>query len=226
MTFPTGLFPRDREKVLSSFDALDIASGRAVQDFFGGLTVSGATILPALSNVAWNSHNVSTGATANGTTPVVRIDEDFDVLLNKSIKIEGDVILTIPHAMQNATTGTHSMFAQTKIEKVSEGNVEQLGLEISGAVLSSNTSAEFERKNTALKIEVPRTSFKKGDKLRLNIQVWGWRASGDLVVFLGHDPNGRTIGDFEVFPSPPITPSWDAASPSVLKAQVPIVIDI
>ena len=226
MTFPTGLFPRDRERTLRSFDALDISTGRAVQDFFGGVTVSGSTIINKLSNVEWNSHNVSTGATSDGTSPVARIDKDFDVTFDKSIKVEGDVILTIPTAMQNSTTGSHSMFAQAKIEHVdTSGTATQLGLEISGAVLQSATATTFEIKNNALKIKVPRTTFKSGEILRLNTQVWGWRASGTFVVFLGHDPAGRFTGDFEVFPSPPITPTWDAISPPVLKAQVPIVIE-
>lgn len=226
MTFPTGLFPRDREKAFASFDALDISTGRAVQDFYGGLTVSGSTLIPALSNVPWNSHNVTTGATADVTSPTVRIDEDFDVTFNKSVKIEGDVIITIPTAMQNSTTDVHSMFPQAKIEHVKDGTATQLGLEISGAVLSSGTATTNEIKNSSLKITVPKTQFGIGDKLRLNVQVWGWRAAGDFVVFLGHDPNGRTTGNFEVFPAPPITLSWDAQSPSVLKAQVPFVIDI
>ena len=137
---------------------------------------------------------------------------DFDVEFNRPVIIKGDAIVNIPFWFN---TGGANNFASTitaSIRKVTTAGETDL---VSGsAIIAENFpgagSGEY---MTGIKVDVPNTSFKKGETLRLTI-LNTVNAQGG-TIYLGHDPMSRlSLG--------PLT--WTITTSTT--AHIPFVIDI
>jgi hypothetical protein len=70
-------------------------------------------------------------------------------------------------------------------------------------------------------LDIPKTTFKKGETLRLTVEQWGMVSDGAATAkfFFGHDPRGRAT----TTPESPITFGTDVSTSNFF---VPVRIDL
>tara|TARA_Y100000310_G_scaffold289909_1_gene316656 strand:+ start:2429 stop:3109 length:681 start_codon:yes stop_codon:yes gene_type:complete len=226
MTFPTGLFPRDREKALTSFEFIDIASGSAVTNFYGGMKLNdGLTPTYVLSNGTFWSDYVATGVKSTSTTFGVRQELNFDATFDKPLRIEGEIVMNIPYAQQrDGAPETMLSFPECRLFHLdADSNETQIGNTVSGATLSGHSTQK--QHNACMSVTAPLTGFKAGEGLRLEIKNYGKTTLGTGYYFIGHDPKQRTAATGEELVDT-ASATWSATDPSQLILKVPIKLDI
>jgi|TARA_Y100000296_G_C5128766_1_gene234323 hypothetical protein len=174
-----------------SVNFTDFATGKGIVDFFFG-TVAGSN---RLSETAWYSDlifkpgTVSVSATANQS-----LDEDFDVDFIKSVTIEGDAIATICWAIRNDEVyNSPEVYPIVKIRKW-DGSTET-------DIVSVTGTSKFPRMDSistlatdifSLKLTIPKTNFKKGESLRVSVELWQKsNGTSDMETIFLCDPMGR-----------------------------------
>lgn len=212
---------------LTSYDFIDISTGTGYRTYFGGAVASGAVTNYQLSDSEFYSDRITTiGHSAIGTGATsygLMQDLDFDVQFRIPQVLEGTAIIVVPRAISlssNQTSRTYDSYVYTKIRKW-DGSTET---EIAGASGSIMTAAGYDNQHqTAIKVVVPRTKFKKGDTLRVTAEHYlrFRNDNSDGSYAIGHDPKSRGYStlpnDTEV--------NW-ASCASIMTATIPFKVDI
>lgn len=187
------LFREEKEKVISSFDFIDIAKNRAVEVFYPAQVNRGQTKEYHLTNTRFPSSTTNSRvAVSNTGTYAVKHDCNFETLIEVPIIIEGDVIISTPFAIQGAASETGYAFVSAAL-LVSGASLTNLG-NVSGQILSKEGA--IEETLSSMKLTIPKTKIKKGEYLRANIQTWAKATGGTGYVWLGWDPmGGNTHGN-------------------------------
>lgn len=177
--------------VIATYDNYDFAEGTGIVNFRGfKYDVSGSTVY-GLSNQDNYSYSVETSTATADTTPAKRLDLDFDLTEFESPKtIKGTAIVSVPLGVDgNTAGGSTTGFIIAKIRKW-DGTTETeiaSGTSTTEAVNSGTINAV-----KTIKVDIPITSFKVGDTLRLTIEGWGKHPSGfEGYIAVGHDPQNR-----------------------------------
>jgi len=204
--------------IATSFDYVEIATGRGIKKFYGGDTASGASIVLSsttfYSDQGMSSSAINTAATYN-----------FDLELARPMDISDTAIVNVPVLLcVNASGGSPKTHVYTTAAKVSEGTEELLASGASycdGGGLAANLAEPY---MVATSFEIPRTHYKAGDTLRLKIET---EAPGiNSAVCIGHDPMNRDIPDWDKKNNCGSSSGGWGTSPTILTFHVPIVIDI
>jgi hypothetical protein len=174
--------------VLANYDFVDIASGTGYIKFYAGKTVD----LALLSNFSYyaNPSNSDSGTFTGGVSRIV-LDVDFDVLLNRPLDLKGTAIVNVPFYYNSG--GNVSIWYLKILVRKWDGATEtevasndSIGYSTSGAPYNGYQM-------TATDVTIPLTHYKKGETLRLTIQVWGYTTGGvNCQILISHDPAGRT----------------------------------
>lgn len=162
---------------LVNYDYIDIATGQKYIILYCGDVQTGADAnTPIMGvNVYYSQNGYTTFA-----NPAV-IDLDFDMPVDQTLEIRGDIILEIPNGSDQNNAGhllSGAMFY------VRSGSEVQIGDTDIGSTSANNTEDV-----TTIKITAPRTIVKKGDTLRMNINAG---ASPNTLTFF-HDPKDRDL---------------------------------
>jgi len=198
-----------------NIDFTELATGQSNVIFYAGdvnstsARVSGTTIL---SNNKFFSNN---GTSAAGATS----DIDFDVVLDKQLVVEGDAVINVPVYLRNTVGGAGDGWCTvTAIVRHWDGTTETDLVTGTSIVVASMAVASSDKTTLGtIKVNVPRTVFKKGETFRLTIQH-GTMAGTANDAAIGYDPMGRTD-----LPSAPLT-TWTTST--ILSISVPIEVDL
>jgi hypothetical protein len=206
-------FGQGSETNIASYDYVDIASGTGMIELYCGLATTSNKIM---SNIKFYSSHVSTyyatpGIQANWTTA---LDYDFDILINKPLTIKGNAMVNVPVAAYDPGTQARATCyirkwdgtTETDIVSGSSDPVIQVGAGSTGWLYGQS----------ATKLVVPQTNFKKGEYLRLTIVLEYKCTSASVFVAIGHDPMNRSVG---------LSGSWSTSIPTILLFQCPTRID-
>ena len=202
------------EAPLVTFSAIDIATGLARTNLYAGVASGGATtdeggggIIKAsgpLSNIPFFSSRISVimGPNENATLLF-----DMDFKLNQ--RIEGQSIVQIPYVFDaNDTLNTADI--NIVYEKIDiSGSVSIIASGAAKTIKGDNVSSGGVRSTL---IDIPRTTIKSGEKLRLRIYT---DHTIGRSLFIGTDPLNRAELQDKT-----------RAIPSQLIAQVPFKVDI
>ena len=109
------------------------------------------------------------------------IDIDFDVTINKPIRIEGTAIINIMHGTNTTTTPGSNTFTIT-LYKVIGMTETSLGSAVLIAPITNNGNTIS---TLACRIELSATNLKIGEKIRLNISA---PAIANTTEYIGTDP--------------------------------------
>lgn len=191
--------------VLPTYNFIDIISGTGYVNFYAGKTVD----LNLLSNFTYYSDTVATSSSVNPGAAALYLDNDFDVLLNRPMDMLGLGIVNVPVFINDNKV---SVYAVTTLRKWT-GAVE--------TDIVTNTSRTYTGgTNTysmlAVDLTIPLTHFKKGEYIRLTIQIYGANSDGVAhSLSYAHDPESRSTG-------------WDStgAVPSKLVFQCPVRLNL
>src|SRR3990167_5855674 len=189
------------ERGIASYDFFDIASGIGYSTFYAAETASGVYVLT--DNLLY-SHRVErnafhTAAATYGASAALYLN--FDASFNLPRQMRGDILVNLPLGLCSAfSSEVYYYFPEVFIWQISGDNQTLLG-STSGAIRQtpSIASGTYDYDYNALKINVDRTKLKKDDKLRVRAAIWTRSNSGNNAEgFIGHDPNNRASGAFDV----------------------------
>ena len=222
---------RRNPPILANYDAVDIASGTGYVTFYGGRmgingTIAGGNTsdLYVLSPEQFYSDTfVSNGAAFTGTAFLKNIDLDFDIMFNLPRTLKGQMIVNLTMGRQHTqTTLKIDMYPIIYVRKW-DGSTETAIANATGNEFrpSVDTTGVY-LKMACIPITIPTTHFKRGDFLRVTIELWGKTDSASLtgVLLLGNDPMGRLTQDgLSVFTFP-------AGYTSLLSVHAPFRMDL
>ena len=174
--------------VLPTYQFVDIVSGTGYITFYAGNTVD----KNCLSNYAFYSNVIAVEEQNNNAAYTLIIDVDFDVTVNRPMSLAGLGIVNLPLRCEVAST--HFVYATIILRKW-DGVTET---DIATNDTSEYTTPAYLMSCTDLTI--PLTHFKKGDTLRLTINIYSketaLRTSGYAA-----DPKNRVWDGVGTIPS-------------------------
>lgn len=227
--------------ILSSFNFNDIASqtgyviyylgniGSQTDEPGGGGSSYTSSLNTAISSNVFYSDVVEyplqasakyTAQNANSYTKV--IDADFDILFNLPRNIKGTAIITIPALHYNIDGAQYRVYAWVKIRKWDGSTETEIANGYSAVWAQTGGTATINTDVLTAKITVPLTHYKKGEYLRITIEMYGAcdaggpRANNEL--YLGCDPQGRVTSNRT-------TRAFNSGDVTVCTAQIPFRID-
>lgn len=180
---------------ITSYTFTDIAEGTGIVAFYGCDTYEeGARDYILTTNTPY-SNNKFTGIIASGTGAETLLDLDFDVTFNIPKVVKGNVYANVTWVSGHTTTANKEGVSFIDFNVIHyDGTTEtQLANATSESITSTSTTTET--KTAFVKANVATAKqFKKGDTLRLNIQLKQTSGgSGGHEVTLFHDPQNRTV---------------------------------
>jgi hypothetical protein len=206
-------FVRSGEGAISSYSYTDIISGTGIVVLYAGKT----TASYRLSNNTWYSDGVFVSYVSGESAVFAKvIDLDFDVYVNRPMQIGGYSITNL--GLKNYSTGgggtPTECYAVVKVRKWT-GSVETDLVTSADSTHLTASGAGTTYKELAIDATIPSTVFKRGEYIRLTVEVWAKSDEVGSKVGLAYDPMNRTT-------------DWDATGvvPSTLKFQLPVKIDI
>jgi len=225
-------FRKSAEGGVTTYSFTDIAEGTGIIVFYGADTNDNGTRSYFLTTNAVYSDKILTyGNGTSGTEKV--LDLDFDTpALNLPKNVKGTFRAAIPLIVGHETNAnvTGEVYAVVKLRKVSGGVETEIASNTSSTDVIEDDGTDSDQ--GVVLVEIPITSvthFKKGDKIRVTIEVWAKNqgASGTkLGIF--HDPKNRSaINDDPNSPLyyPGASDAGDFIT-SVLEVHIPFVLDL
>lgn len=189
-------FPIPSESSIASYNWTDIAEGTGIVKFYGFVVEDSTGISYKLSTNPFYSGGgidaVETEAIRTSEISFTKIiDLDFDLSpFNLPQTIKGTATINYMHFC-DGTTGGGSIGGESYIIfKLKKNDVEIASVQSDTFVIALAEGDVGEIK--CVQITVPLTPFKKGDVLRITVEIWAKRveANAPYIVF-GHDPQNR-----------------------------------
>lgn len=203
--------PEVLSNVLANYNFVDIASGTGYITFYAGDTVD----LKLLSNSTYYADTVAESVNDGATVVYVLVlDHDFDVVLNRPLDVKGLGIVNIPLGILTSN-GAYPVnaYVTTKLRKWDGVTETDIATNDSRVLTTNSTSLVYTMLAVDLSVANV-THFKKGETLRLSINVYG-KCEATGTYKYAHDPKSRTTG-------------WDTtgAVPSQLTFQCPVRLNL
>jgi hypothetical protein len=187
-------------RILQTINLADVVSGTGYIEMFGGATSVGDSSSDEyfLTTIPYYGEPVVTVSATFGTvgSATQKLDIDFDVVVNRTIKVNGNVIVTAAlGATRAGSSGTVTTYFVAKLRKWDGTTETELGEATSNSHANNGGSTTYG--DLAASFEVSNKTIKKGQTLRLTMEVWVTSTSSNTLntVRLLHDPQGRTVGD-------------------------------
>lgn len=199
---------RKSEKTITTYDFYDLAAGAGIKRFYGIDCANG------VKSLIQNTMSGEEGITNNGNGGTGNFD--FDLEFQKTIKIKGPCYVNIPFVLWNGSGGvsaTGTTAVATLYHVDNDLNETSLG-SVSATWTSNAGGMSGYFKSLVGKIDITQTSFKDGEKLRLNITTTS--PGGSRFVYMGHDPQND-------LPPTPIAGIWETTQ---LKVDIPILLNL
>lgn len=206
---PVPLIYRSGTGALINYNAFEINSGTGIIPFYAGITVDD----DILSTIKFYSNTTYQAALTGEPGSYTKIFErDFDVLINNPLTIRGLGIVNIPLGYQNGGAASGNVYAVAVVRSW-DGATETDIVTNQSSTISRAGSGLIEQM-LAVDLNIPKTTFKKGEYMRLTIEVWSQGGSNPSVAILGFDPMARGITYFT------------GSVPSILTFQVPVELEL
>ena len=217
MTIPT-TFRNVRERIITSFNFTDIATGIGTARYFGQGAESG-TILTV---VVADATNPSTSGTTDGSSPEDVFESNFDLLFKQSSVIEGPLSVTLT-LEGTSDQGNITIRPKVTIYHVGKSRGETIiGPQVTGEQSLNIATGVTRSKRYCIDFDLPKTTFKEGEKFRVEIiaTVTESDGNGGSVILLYHESSDRTDSAQD------IDNSSLSSNKSTLTVDIPFRIDL
>jgi len=212
----------------ANYDYFDIAEGSGVKNFYActaiasGAQVASSAIVHYLTTDAtdYSAHIADKVKPATGGALSIRRDRDFDLIFNLPKLIYGKARCSLSQGVDSGS-GTTGVFCKIFLYHVREGTETLMSSAVTEQTSKGGVGQTSTTKNVGLDLTSHRWHFKKGDILRLNVQIWGYGnpATPDTIG-IGIDPKDRDdVADYE-------NKVISDVHTTQLKLSVPFIIDI
>ena len=188
------VIPIPSEAAIASYSFSSFASGSGVVKFFLGQTANGNR----LSENAFYSNLIFIMSSVTTSGSFVKVlDEDFDTEFLRPVTIDGTGVIDLGMGMKNDETNDDMrIYAIVKIRKW-DGSTETDLATFSGSsnpvLWNADTSTTQRFASHSLSGDIPKTSFKIGESLRVTTEIWvKSNGTADIQIALGVDPKNRT----------------------------------
>lgn len=197
MTIPIK-YRKSRDNVLASFDSIDLAEGTGIVEYKAASTTADTTADHYMTrNDTYSDEIYTFGATASTSfTQLLDIDFDVNFQLPRTI---ADATMYATVAIGIGTSGndqTNHAYIIVKLRKFSGGAESEIANSQS-RLFNRPSGVGDTPKSGIVAVSIPtggRIHFKKGDILRVTIEIWGKRSGGSANsadFAIGHDPKNR-----------------------------------
>jgi len=181
------VYRRATEANIASFEYTEIASGRAIKKLYlcDGEAASGAILTKLTEGIVY----ARLGTEIKAYTQV--FDVDFDMLINRPIRLKGGAIVSIPVGFSK-NTGTISG-AQINIEALLRYVRNSVEYEIASAnnqLIATDAVQAGQELRSCIFIDVPLTKLQANDTLRLTIKTSNPPAN--TYTAITYDPKSRS----------------------------------
>ena len=209
----TSIFRNRGADNIATFSFSEISSGVGYVEFYLGYVGNGdqrLILVPQDNSQVFRSFSPTEQA-----SPVLALDHDYDFEIQDTVTFEGEAYINVPIAAHNTgTTNDISIYIIAKIRKWNGSSETDLSSGGQSATLNLGATSE-EYSITQCNPDISRTTFKKGETLRVTIEVWySAPASTAGTVKYATNPANRTN-------------SWDSsgAVPSRSTVWLPIILE-
>jgi len=209
---------RSTERVMANYDYYDVAEGRGVIIYYGCKATAGNFLVG--TKIPCNDIVTSSLQWSGREDYALAIDIDFDVQFNFPKVIDGTILVSVPMGTYIDNPGSINSYLIVKIRRVSStGSEEDLASRQTDYNIAGGLIGTTESLLQLAEIPITQAHFKKGEKLRITIELWGMAPDPASAFYgIGHDPMDR---------NDPNTDKRIADTVStILQAHVPFVIDV
>lgn len=194
---------------IATYAFTDLASGRGYAQLYGLVTDDNETLLVTQTNpsAAGKSQDTQVGNGADANL----VEKNFDYEFNETSTVAGRAFVFVTLDVEMGGTG----FIKARFLHVDASATEtQIATQVASDSYSAGTTTST---NITLSLSITRTDFLDGEKLRLEIQLWGGSSGGNKNITIFHDPADRPS------PSTP-NPATISSNNAQLITLVPFVI--
>lgn len=206
--------PQRTPQALASYSFTDLASGTGYVNYKGAVTQTALTKAYILSESSFYSADAGTTLTASSPPNSTTISFDTSAF-NLPRTVRGTAYLTFSRYY----TTTEYKYIQSTIQKIDASGS---ATNISSTITATNDDVDGGHNVTSGKqmvlIQIPltQTTIKKGEKLRLKMDLYINTGTGNIYV--GHDPKGRDYNS--------LNPSADANISTIMDLFIPFRIEL
>ena len=183
-------------KVIASYNWVDISDGTGMVGLNGLIMKNSSGEYEKLSTEDLHSYKIETTGTTSNAAYTKIIDLDFDLSeFNTSKVISGTAIFEL--CLNVVTTGAGSSGDKVNgyvkiIVKKWDGTTETEIANVQSGTVSSVFDDGGNSKIIITDLDIPSTTFSKGDILRITLEGWGnAEDTKDCQITIGHDPLNR-----------------------------------
>ena len=195
----SSIFPPSRELNVN-YNWADIASATGFTLYYGaGCNESTGTsyVLTPYTNItllrtaAQENENITAGSASTSTSFVKVLDLDFDLSeaqIQQIVRGEGIVLVNWQNVTGAGSTGVtlYHSYAIAKLRKWDGASETEIASVQTGTFQDTeNVTVDC---GACVPITVPRTLIKKGENIRLTIELWGKGPGFSFTLSLKHDP--------------------------------------
>ena len=190
MGVPRVITPITGEEYLKSYNFVDTLTGQGVLTIFLCDTEDSVGKAYNLTTYTVDSADkyVTAGATVGAWGTLT--DYDFDTTIYKPFQVEGKMLVNVTMAAISGGGGNAHTYLRIYLRRW-DGTTETEIASNTTDTLDSSATTVYSRE--LVEIDVPKTSFKQGDTLRITIVQKGYGASGTVRYYI--DPSNRTPVD-------------------------------
>lgn len=201
------------DSVIATYNASDIFAQTGIINLYGyNSNQSGSYIL---NNNAVYSGTISTGQTTTSASPVLMVNSNFDIKINRPTLLKGTVTINIPTRVGSTIGATGQ--AAIELRKI-RGSTNTLVAAQSGSAFSVSGATNGYFVDT-MTFDVTDELYTHDDTLRLNVTMFGNTNGGGTGTFkIGHDPKNRAT-------ETQTNDSWGSV-PTTLIISLPTKVDI
>lgn len=190
-----GVIPEEREKVISSFDFIDIAKEVALEPFYPSQNFNSSSNEYSLENqTGFRSGRNSTYGITVSTPPTRIIDLTFETKIDAPFTISGDILVNIPMKINATSANDYQMEGFISGGMVISGSSTLTTIDenkLSQTLTAVNTNVESKM---AIKLNTSKAlKIRRGDYLKFTIEGWGaisiTGAGRTGEMWIGHDPS-------------------------------------
>ena len=200
------------QQPLANYNYEDIADGSGMLTFYGNHSMEDTTDNYLLSSQKIASQKAETYLGVTSGTFIKVMDLDFDnPPFNLPKNIIGTAKISIPYMADAPSGNSTEVYLIAKLRKWDGSSETELGSAQSETIIEDGTGPQIDRRQGLMTMTIPLTHFKKGETLRLTVEVWAKGTAGNTNVGIGHDPPGRISTNF---------PGTDGVS-TIMKVNIP-----
>jgi len=210
-------FQVPNEGAIVSYNYTDFAEGTGITTFYGFVSTTDAGNDEHLTTDSSMFSTVIESVTSSGAGNAVH-DADFDLnVFNMPQTLNGTAYVTFTFGGGSSSSNNNNVYANVTIRHWDGSTETDLVTDQSETIVVNNNNRE---KLVTMPLVIPKTNFKKGETLRLNITVTCERAphAGTRYARLGTDPRNRD-GTY-------ITPSTDNTQTTQIKFNCPFDLNL